>query len=190
LENGGGNAMNEWEGKFGNDYTERNTPDVGVRYRVFKKILDGLGLFSIVEFGCNKGVNMFALQVLHPEADIQGLEINKKILKQGVQPFQLIKELPKYPVDLVFTCGVLIHVPPEDLIDTMEDIIGASNEYVLAIEYYAPKETEIIYRGKKNMLWKRDYGKLYKILGLKLVKSGNCPEIDHSKYWLFKKEEL
>lgn len=182
--------MNEWEGKFGDDYTKRNTPDVGVRYKVFGSILWGMNPYSIVEIGCNKGVNLFALKIIYPKSEICGVEINKKILDAGIPPFFITKSIKSFrdkTVDLVFTCGVLIHIPSKDLKRMMEEIINASYKYVLAIEYYAPKETEVIYRGLRNMLWKRDYGKLYKDLGLKLISTGEVPEIDNSTYWLFKK---
>ena len=42
----------------------------------------------------------------------------------------------------------------------------------LGFEYYADKYTEIEYRGKKNMLWKANFSKLYQnnFKNLKLVK--------------------
>lgn len=181
--------LSDWKGEFGDEYTERNSPDPRVRFRVFKKILPE-SVDSILEVGCNKGINLYALRALLPFSPIAGVEVNKKVLSEGVPPF-LVTDSSSYllnkSTDLVFTCGVLIHVPTEDLEETMREIIRVSKRYVLAIEYYAPEETEVVYRGKVDMLWKRDYGKAYKYLGLKLLKTGEVPEIDNSTYWLFQK---
>ena len=176
----------DWQGKFGDNYTVRNTPDVGLRYRIFDSILQDICLGSITEFGCNKGVNMFALNARYPEAYICGVEVNKEVLKAGVPPFAVSNKLG-WNTDLVFTCGVLIHIPPKDLKRTMKNIIKHSKKFVLAIEYFSEDEKEVVYRGKKNMLWKRDFGKLYQDLGLKLISTGEVPEIDNSTYWLFRK---
>lgn len=89
--------------------------------------------------------------------------------------------------DLVFTCGVLIHIPPDDLKQVMQGLIDSSVGYVLAIEYEAKEETEVEYRGHKGKLWKRDYGKLYQELGLELVEKGFLLEFDNCTYWLMRK---
>lgn len=177
-----------WEGQFGDEYTVRNTPDVGERCRIFSEILPKSLKGGVIEFGCNKGVNMYALRAMYPLTPIYGVEVNKKVLEAGVKTFHVVDQLEKLPkTTLVFTCGVLIHIPPSEIESTMKKIVNSSNEYVLAIEYFSPEETEVVYRGNKDMLWKRDYGKLYKDLGLTLISSGEIPEIDNSNYWLFKK---
>lgn len=178
----------DWQGQFGDEYTERNTPDVSVRYTFFNKVLRILPVWDITEVGCNKGVNLFALRALFPQAKLYGTEVNAKILKKGVGPFPVFEHLKDVPqTNLVFTCGVLIHVPSKELKEMMENIIKASSRYILAVEYFAPEETEVEYRGKKDMLWKRNYGKLYQDLGLTLLEEGDVPEIDNCHYWLLKK---
>jgi hypothetical protein len=89
--------------------------------------------------------------------------------------------------ELVFTAGVLIHVPPAGLDAFMRAIVAASSQYVLAIEYAADVETEIEYRGQMGMLWKRPFGKLYQDLGLTLIETGEAVGFDRCDYWLFQK---
>lgn len=60
-------------------------------------------------------------------------------------------------VDLVFTKGVLIHLPPLVLPDVYDLMVEASNRYVMVAEYYNPSPIEVNYRGHGDRLWKRDF---------------------------------
>ena len=59
--------------------------------------------------------------------------------------------------DLVFTMGVLIHVPPDDLLATMEKMYLYSKKFVLIGEYSNRTPITIEYQGKQNKLFKRDF---------------------------------
>ena len=37
--------------------------------------------------------------------------------------------------DLVLTCGLLIHIPPDQIRQVIEELVRVSKRYVLAIEY-------------------------------------------------------
>jgi hypothetical protein len=78
--------------------------------------------------------------------------------------------------DLIVTAGVLIHIPPAQLHSTMQAIVDASADYVLAVEYHAEQEEEVEYRGHAGMLWRRPYGKLYQAMGLVLVDEWDAGE--------------
>jgi hypothetical protein len=45
----------------------------------------------------------------------------------------------------------------------------------------------IEYRGEKDRLWKRPYGKLYEAMGLTLVKAGPAEGFDRCDFWLLSK---
>lgn len=74
--------------------------------------------------------------------------------------------------DLVFTSGLLIHIAPSDIEVVIQEIHRCTKEYIWGFEYYADKHTEIVYRGKKNLLWKANFPRLYLDLfgDLELVK--------------------
>ena len=59
--------------------------------------------------------------------------------------------------DLVFTCGVLMHVAQGDLPRAAQELSRVSSKYVLIIEYYSPEEVAIPYHGHSDLLFKRDY---------------------------------
>ena len=43
----------------------------------------------------------------------------------------------------------------------MKEIYRCTKKYIWGFEYYADDYTEIRYRGKKDMLWKTNFPKLY-----------------------------
>ncbi len=163
--------IQSWQGALGSSYTERNVVDPQLRLPAFRKMTEGLdGLNRILEVGCNRGHNLLALRaVLGESSELLGVEPNLAALK-------IARQSPEFAVvrgdsrdlffrsgafDLVFTAGVLIHIPPSALTSSMTEIARVSGRYVLAIEYFADQETEISYRGEQGLLWKRNYLSLY-----------------------------
>lgn len=154
-----------WKGEFGNAYTDRCDISYMSKVGHFKEMIAGLDLRSILEVGCNRGINLLALRhLLGDKVKIQGVEPNEYAAglarDQGFTIYDgAIYKLP-FPdnyFDLVFTNGVLIHVPLEKLSSAIKEMYRVSKHYLLAAEYYAPEETEIIYRGHHNLLWKRNF---------------------------------
>jgi ubiquinone/menaquinone biosynthesis C-methylase UbiE len=97
--------------------------------------------------------------------------------------------------ELVFTAGVLIHQPEISLANVMSEIVRCSNRYVLCLEYFAEKTTEIVYRDQERALFKRNYGRLYEQIfpELNLVEQGKLNRDqgwDNVTYWLFEKGHL
>jgi len=43
----------------------------------------------------------------------------------------------------------------------MKEIYRCSNKYIWGYEYFADNYTEVVYRGKKNLLWKTNFPRLY-----------------------------
>ena len=93
--------------------------------------------------------------------------------------------------DLVFTCTVLIHIAPKDLLSALSNLYTASSKYILAMEYYWPTVKEIEYRGLKNALWKQDFGALWlRNFDVKLIETGYLDArdgFDRTSWWLFEK---
>ena len=91
---------------------------------------------------------------------------------------------------LVFTCGLLIHVPTEDLPATMDEMYRVSQKYLMVIEYDATHETMIEYRGRMNALWKRPYRHLFEDrFALTYIEGGFLarPAFDDCTYHLWEK---
>ena len=146
--------------------------------------------------GCNAGWNMQALRTIDTKLAMSGVDINDHALDlakavgldvEKVAAWDIAEHFGADVCDLVITSGVLIHVAPDDLQRTMKAIRDTTKRWVVAIEYDAPEETEVTYRGHAGKLWKRPYGELYKALGLALVEFGPAVGFDDCTYWLMEK---
>ena len=168
----------------------------------FKRALDGLELGRVLEVGCNRGHNLRALsEILEDSSEILGVEPNAHALAIARGASDKVSTVPGTIYDLpfkdgyfhlVFTVGVLIHIPINRLAEALQEISRVSRRYILAAEYYAPSDTAIEYRGRNDLLWKRDFLKHYEstVPGLKVVRSGfwSLEEgFDRTHWWLLEK---
>ena len=192
-----------WEGEFGKAYTDRNKINWETRIPLFKEMIGGLGVKKILEAGCNRGHNLLAInKILGDDAEIIGIEPNDydiELARGSSTKVSILKgnlfELPFVDgyFDISFTAGVLIHIPLCDLGKALLQIYRVSGRYILAIEYFAEKETEIKYRELTEHLWKRNFLEHYQktFPDLKLIRNGSWgenEEFSRCSWWLFEKK--
>ncbi len=158
-----------WQGEFGDEYHERNAEaDIDVRVKLWAEVLERLDVWpeSFLEIGAGTGSNLEALRRLNRpfrrRKPVSGIEPNTKaraMLKQaGFAAHDGTAQHPGRKADLVFTSGVLIHVPPGDLLAACQGIYNAAQRYIVCIEYFSHEPEEKEYRGHAGKLWKRDFG--------------------------------
>lgn len=161
-----------WTGQAGNDYIDRQ-PEQYMRASytaMWAKILARTtDIETVLEVGASVGVNLMAIRRLIPGVQVAAIEPNReaaaRLRQHGVPTMETpLQEWspPHEPqpfdgADLVFTRGVLIHIPPEDLVPALQRIINASRRWIVLAEYYAPQSAELEYRGRTGLLWKNDY---------------------------------
>ena len=157
-----------WAGKFGDEYTARSDSEARVASNIamFARSLQRAGpIESCLELGANIGMNLRALKQLYPDMRQHAVEINPVAAAALVQ---LIGEANVFcgsvlecpdadPVDLAFTKGVLIHIPPDQLSAVYEKLYRASRRWLLVADPYNPTPVAIRYRGHENRLFKRDF---------------------------------
>jgi|SRR3989344_260676 len=171
-----------WSDKFGKEYVARNMLNITSENELYKKNYgitrmkmdeEFIGKLNrsmkILEVGSNIGIQLVLLQKMGFE-NLYGIEINKDIVELAKLKTKNINiiygsalDIPfkdNY-FDLVFTSGVLIHISPLHIQKVMKEIYRCSKKYIFGFEYYADKYTNIEYRGRKNMLWKTNFAKLY-----------------------------
>ena len=187
-----------WAGKFGNEYLERNQVNWQERAPFWQSAVEYCAPATALEVGCNRGHNLQAIQSVDSSIELYGVDVNATAVEEARQQgfevqctsaVTIAGLFDPGSIDLVFTCGVLIHVAPEDLDSVMRAIVATSGRYVLAVEYAADQEEEVEYRGHADKLWKRPFGKLYEQMGLKLLSVGEAGGFDECVYWLLEKPQ-
>ncbi|MBL0938538.1 MAG: pseudaminic acid biosynthesis-associated methylase [Gemmatimonadaceae bacterium] len=156
-----------WRGSFGDAYVERNRDSrfVAANVALFTRILQRTGpLESVLELGCNVGLNLRALSTLQPQARLTGVEINASAAAEARAwgGATIVEGSFLQPQDfgqhtLTFTKGVLIHIDPEQLTKAYDTLVRSSSRYVLVAEYYSPSPVMVPYRGESERLYKRDF---------------------------------
>jgi pseudaminic acid biosynthesis-associated methylase len=108
---------------------------------------------------------LIALKSLVPSLCVTGIEVNPTAfgnlssipginsVRSSIQDYE-----PERRFDLVFTCGVLIHINPSGLPQVYKKMAAIAEKYVLINEYFNPTPVEIVYRGHLGKLFKRDFG--------------------------------
>ena len=176
-----------WAGEFGDDYIDRNKSDalLAANLSLFSDIMRATGpISSVLELGCNVGMNLKAFDLLDPKILKAGFDINESSISQlkaekpsfDVKTASIIESLETETVDLTFTKGVLIHINPDHLDAVYANLYEKSNKYICVIEYYNPSPVAIPYRGHDDRLFKRDFcgDLLDKYKDLELVDYGFC----------------
>jgi pseudaminic acid biosynthesis-associated methylase len=153
-----------WATEFGDDYINRNDNHIA-NIPFFSKVIDNTSnLESVIEFGCNIGLNLKAINALLPKCKLTGVEINNKacdylhkwgkckVINQSIFDYN---DNDMYSMSIIK--GVLIHINPEMLETVYENLYNSSSRYILVAEYYSPNPISLSYRGHSGKLFKRDF---------------------------------
>jgi len=197
-------ASSEWALK----YIERNNIDsVKNNIKFFSDIFSQCteNIESIIEFGSNIGLNLYAINRLFNNLDIAAIEISQDAVNE-LKKLDFVNDVYHESIlninlnkkrDFVLIKGVLIHINPEFLDIVYEKLYNASNKYILIAEYYNPTPVTISYRGNEDKLFKRDFAgeMLDKYSDLELVdykfiyhRDNQFPQDDTTWFLLRKKD--
>jgi len=192
-----------WQNTFGIEYTNRNFLSLqgledlyrnrfGIsRSEMNLKFLKHLNRsLRILEVGCNIGNQLLCLKKMGFN-NLTGIEIQPyavqvaKIRLKNIKIIQAsISNLPFEAgfFDLVFTSGILIHINPVDIEKVLAEIYRCSHRYIWDLECFADEYEEIRYRGRKNLLWKTNFIRLWQesFPDLKLIKEKQFKYLDGS----------
>ena len=195
-----------WSSNLGNEYIERNNKfDNVLGKKVWHNLLKNKKIYNVLECGSNVGRNLKQINLAYPNKKLSFIEIN-------TEAFQICKlnkniensyntsiencKIPRNSYDLVFTSGVLIHLNDQALKKAIKNIIKWSKKYIIILEYFSTTRIEKEYRGKKNLLFLREYGEEFlKTKKLDLLECGflyskiyKKAGFDDLTYWIFKKK--
>lgn len=184
-----------WAGDGGNAYTLRNDGDWRPRAQFWRDTIPA-DVETVFECGTNLGMNLRAIRACRA-IKAGGVEINQTAVDSAIARGLSVSKgdllrMQAVPMwDLSFTCGVLIHMAPDQVLDAMEQVAAMSRRYVMCVEYESLSGAEEVVRYRDNdedLLWRRPYGKMYEAMGLRLVRSGDAgPGFDRCSFALFDK---
>ena len=155
-----------WAGEFGDEYTRRNLSEATLASytAMWANILSRTKkVASMLELGCNAGLNLRAFERLVPGVDRNAVEINPTAVEEArktganVVHGSILEFEPPRTFDLVVIAGVLIHIDPDSLGKVYDVMHTASSRYICLSEYFNPVPVEIPYRGHRDRLFKRDF---------------------------------
>lgn len=172
-----------WQSEFGREYTDRNTLSEEAvnetcwrrygkrRDEMIAEWLESVGKDArFLEVGSNVGLMLRAL-LGAGFCHLYGIELQRHCVEKAkslVVKADII-EGSAYDIpfkdgffDVVFTNNVLIHIPPDKLPSVLDEMYRVSRKYIWGFEYFAPEVTEIPYRGQRDLLWKADYGRMFR----------------------------
>jgi pseudaminic acid biosynthesis-associated methylase len=196
-----------WMQEIDEDYVaDNNNFDGELGKSAWSRILSKVNLDEIRSFldcGSNIGRNIRFLSEVLPNSSANLIELAEKPFLYCKKTYS-IQDSYLGPIksarfetnfDLVFTSGVLIHVNPDDLLETMAKMYDFSKKYILIAEHFSRTPISINYRGEDDKLFKRDFGKLFiENFDVKLVDYGflwghefDAAGFDDITYWLFQK---
>ena len=199
--------LEAWRGDFGDAYRDRNVADeavIAARTAMWTRILQPLAgdpPQSILEVGLNlralAGLTPARLMALEPNTGARQRLIDDGVVSADDAHDGAANQIPLADgaVDMAFTCGVLIHIAPDDLAASCAEIHRVSKRYIACAEYFADTPQEVRYRGQGGLLFKRDFGAFWMDLfaDLRLVDYGffwrRATGLDNLTWWLFTKEQ-
>jgi pseudaminic acid biosynthesis-associated methylase len=157
-----------WAGAFGDQYIGRNSDErsTAANISLFSEALRHVSpVASVLELGCNIGLNLSAIHALFPRARLTGLEINHlaaatartHLPQADIHVGSLLEPALAGAWELVITKGVLMHIAPDSLPEAYAVVHRHASKWILLCEYYNPVPVGIDYRGHSHRLFKRDF---------------------------------
>lgn len=157
------------------------SPPATKRSKWFVEQLKNYEFSNIFEVGFFAGRNLHYIREAFPNVQLGGIEVNSKAVKFAKEKLNIsaLTHLDLHNLDelngvhdIVFTSGVLIHVPPESLKSAVEKICRKAIKHVMHLEQLGnnevaagPKHLKPAYKISDQIQWNPDLISIYKELG-------------------------
>ena len=191
--------LSYWTGYWGDEYLKYNDHNIESFIPFWREILSNTDYVdSILEVGCNIGMNLSTINIVYPDIELTGIEPFKgavEIARERLPEANIIQgngfELPFDDNSFDFSCslGVMIHIAKEHLQMYIDELIRVSKRYILIYEYQIEGGEEGKSRPDlKGYVWKRNYRDMVSdSLNLKPFVEGSWWD-GETKWYLFDKE--
>jgi hypothetical protein len=180
-----------------NKYTDDGLNDQHPEISTFiYNICLGLGAKKVLEAGSNVGNNLISFPV---NFDMHGIDRNLhalEIAKEKYPNFNFKNEnisKTSYPdsyFDLVFTRDVLIHIPKNEINNTLSELYRISKKWIIHMEYFGEDGRMIDWKRGKNLLWHRNMKELWNDFNIEIISDEEIPkkvDFDRNRITIIKK---
>lgn len=158
-----------------------DSPPATKRSKWFVEQLKNYEFKNIFEVGFFAGRNLRYIGEAFPDVQLHGIEVNKRAIEFAKEKLpdaelfygdlHLINTCSVH-ADILFTSGVLIHVPPEELYVACCNFLPHAYKYIMHIETIGndevtagPKNLKPTYKVSDQIQWAPDLVGIYKDLG-------------------------
>lgn len=157
-------------------YHENNTSQAIFIKEPLSKIMKKNNITSVLELGCNSGGNLLYIIKHCPNINATGIDINERAVKYGKEVEKNTADLQVGSIydltrfadksfDLVFTIGVLLHIPHPKVEGILTDMIRIAKFHTINIERNANKDSIQSYGNGVPHAFAHNYIEKYKSVG-------------------------
>ena len=145
-----------WNKQGAKDRFEEYPPDIQATHEAFLRQIDAeLKPLSVLEVGCGYGrlLSLFGERGTGVDfGEVQIAEARRRGLRATITDAKALP-FPNNSFDLVYTFGVLMHIPPHDIDRVRNELIRVSKKWILNCE--ATNVTPVMF-GYDNAAWYRN----------------------------------
>ncbi len=169
-------------------YTDENENIQGEQSKFIHFLSVALGVKKICEIGCNIGNN---LSNFPKNFEVYGFDMSKYALEKAKKRYPSFKfeigNMNKIPIsdsffDMVFTRGVLIHIPNMEIDAGLKEMIRISKKWIMNLEYFGKDGEMIKWSRGDELLWYRNMKERWSKFDVEIISDVEIPlEIDPGK---------
>lgn len=169
---------------------EKGIKEKGIEYfaqnELFKFIAKN-EFSTILELGCGYGWNINRLFQEYPDKIIYGIDFSRSQISRSKIIYPQLwnngrviilenditnMSLADKSIDVSFSLGILMNIPPADILKGLKEIIRVTRDKIILFEYFKPnvESREYIETAEKHpYIFSHNYEKLMRRLGCKLI---------------------
>ena len=147
-----------------------------------------LGGKKVCDAGCNIGNNLSAFP---NNQDVHGVDINEYAIEQAKKRYPSFKfnctsidetSFTDSFFDIVFTRGVLIHIPKKNMKPVMDELFRISKKWIFNLEYFGEDGKMIPWKRGDDLLWYRNMKEKWSDFDVEIISDVEIPlEVDSGK---------
>jgi len=130
-----------WAG-YGRDVHDTYMREKNIRGEKLSSYFSKHRFATVLEIGCSSGKNLHYIAKHHKHIRLFGIEINqiavtearKNVRRATIRKADIHKINPTKKYDVVFTGGLLMHLPPDDVESVIKKCIQGASKYVIHME--------------------------------------------------------